>query len=402
MKINLKFLCLGAVLCTAAFAQVSSSDGNTAVTATTTSTLPVAYVYVAITPKNVSNNEVWAYAAAANGKLTAVPGSPFQDNVTNMAVNEKYLFGTSKNGIDIDSYRIKTDGALTYLASTDVTKYNNDPNSGSAGPLFLDHTGATLYDMEFDGNNGANNVYQSFAVEKATGGLKFLGYAQGGASSFSPIEFAASFIGDNVYAYTSTDDNCMYYAFWGFKRNSSGLLSGLDINPSTPKPATGAAFRAYVPSQAAADPTNHVAIVMQPASPPGCAAGELQLATYTAASNGNLTTTSTGANMPKTSVTNVNDLKMAPSGKLLAVGGTGGLQIFHFNGASPITHYTGLLTTDTINEMFWDNNNHLYAISTSAGKLFVFTVTTTSYSQATGSPYTISDPQNIIVQPLTK
>jgi outer membrane protein assembly factor BamB len=93
---------------------------------------------------------------------------------------------------------------------------------------------------------------------------------------------------------------------------------------------------------------------------------------------------------------------MSPSGRLLAVGGTGGLQIFHYNGASPITHYTGLLTTDEIDQFFWDNQNHMYAISQTSGKLFVFTVTPTSYSQSPGSPYTISSPISIIVQPLPR
>ena len=78
----------------------------------------------------------------------------------------------------------------------------------------------------------------------------------------------------------------------------------------------------------------------------------------------------------------VYDLKMSPSGKLLAVGGSdgrgeGGLQIFHFNGAQPITRYTGLLTNAEIDQFYWDNADHLYAISSHPGKLFVFTVTPT-------------------------
>jgi hypothetical protein len=81
------------------------------------------------------------------------------------------------------------------------------------------------------------------------------------------------------------------------------------------------------------------------------------------------------------------------------VAGTGGLQIFHFNGASPITGYTGLLTKDEIDQSFWDSENHLYAISRTAGKLFVFTITPTGYREASGSPYSIAHPQNIIVQP---
>jgi hypothetical protein len=51
--------------------------------------------------------------------------------------------------------------------------------------------------------------------------------------------------------------------------------------------------------------------------------------------------------------------------------------------------------------MFWDNDHHLYAISQSAAKIFVFTVTATSAIQAPGSPYTLAGPQNIAVQPKT-
>jgi 6-phosphogluconolactonase (cycloisomerase 2 family) len=118
--------------------------------------------------------------------------------------------------------------------------------------------------------------------------------------------------------------------------------------------------------------------------------------------SGNLNTTDTYADMPATSIVTVYDMKMAPSGKLLAVAGQEGLQVFHFNGASPITKYTGLLTSDPINQMFWDNDNHLYAISQTSGKLFVFTITPSSHEEAPGSPHAIDSPDNIIVQPLPR
>jgi hypothetical protein len=127
-----------------------------------------------------------------------------------------------------------------------------------------------------------------------------------------------------------------------------------------------------------------------------------QLATFTADASGNLSTTSTPANMPTTAVVSVTDLGMSPTGELLAVGGTGGLQVFHFNGASPITHFTGLLTTAEVDQFFWDNDNHLYAIGAAANKLWIFTVTPTGYSQAPGSPHTINAPGNIIIQPLPR
>jgi hypothetical protein len=133
--------------------------------------------------------------------------------------------------------------------------------------------------------------------------------------------------------------------------------------------------------------------------------GTLQIASFTEDSNGNLSSSNTAANMPHTEISEVNPesrdvvLSMSPSGKLLAVGGNGGLQVFHFNGARPVTTYTGLLTTEFINQIFWDNNNHLYAISYSADKLYVFGVTPTWHGVAPGSPYTIQSPRALIVQP---
>jgi len=390
---NIKLtLCLAA-LSTAAFAQVSSPDVNG--DAQVGNSSPVAYVYVASTPANSKTNEIVAYTAAPDGSLTPVAGSPFQDNVWSMAVNGKYLMAANVSKPDVDAFKIESDGALTYAASTNYQKY--DYGCGSAGQIFFDHTGATLYVMEFNGSSAcANTVYASFAVAKATGGLKYLGMDITGA--FPGSYYSASFIGNNVYAYTAEDSACMYYLIYGFERSASGLLNGFSVKYNLPPPPKG--VRGYIPALSAADPTNHVAFTMQPANPPGCAPGPLQLASYTADASGNLNTTNTHSNMPATLISSPNDLKMSPSGKLLAVGGQEGLQIFNFNGASPITHYTGLLTTDPIAQMFWDNNNHLYAISQSSGKLFVYTITPTKHQEASGSPYTISSPDAIIVQPL--
>ena len=103
--------------------------------------------------------------------------------------------------------------------------------------------------------------------------------------------------------------------------------------------------------------------------------------------------------MPRTANQSVSDLAVSPSGKLLAVGGSNGLQVFHFNGGDPITHYTGLLVQGAIGQIAWDNHNHLYAISSKSSKLFVFTATPTSHHQAPGSPYAITNPWGIAVLP---
>lgn len=204
-----------------------------------------------------------------------------------------------------------------------------------------------------------------------------------------------SFVGNNQFAYSSS---CYHFtpSIYGFLRKGDGSLTQLNLNPPFPAAPPN---EGWCPFLAAADPTNNLAIPMQPNQGFGAPAGPYQLATYTADASGNLTTSSTYQNMPAVAVGAVTDICMAPSGKLVAVAGGGGLQVFSFNGSHPITPYTGLLTTDEIDQMFWDNHNHLYALSRTAGKLYVFTVTRSEHRQAPGSPYAIPNADNVIVQP---
>ena len=93
MTNKLAVACLTVALCTpATFAQ--SGVPNTV----KTTSAPVAFVYVSNSP-NGKPNDVYAYTAAVNGQLTAVPGSPFQDKVESMVVNGKYLLGASTSEI---------------------------------------------------------------------------------------------------------------------------------------------------------------------------------------------------------------------------------------------------------------------------------------------------------------
>jgi hypothetical protein len=389
---KMQFACLIVALCaSAALAQMKS----VAIRPRLVNLIPgapVAYVYVSSNPNNSSTNEINAYTASADGALTPVTGSPFADDITSMAVNGKYLFGSTRNGIYVSTIRIEPGGSLQWRGWTDIVQFNPD-DCGASGPLFLDRTSSSLYDTEFR-SDCSNNSYQSFGIDQ-TGALHNLGATSGDAW----LSLPATFIGNNVYAYSAV---CLSNTFWeinGYKRSSSnGALSSINISAPTP---TAKAGDFWCPSQTAADPTNHVAITLQAVNQDFNPDGPPRLATYTADGSGNLGTASTLQNMPQTSVGTVTDLKMAPLGTLLAVAGTSGLQVFHFNGASPITAGTGLLTTDEIDQMFWDNAQHLYAISQSAGKLYVFTVTTLGASQAAGSPYTIAHPQNIAVQPKT-
>jgi len=51
--------------------------------------------------------------------------------------------------------------------------------------------------------------------------------------------------------------------------------------------------------------------------------------------------------------------------------------------------FTGRLLSTQIDQVFWDNSSHLYAISQKAAKLYVFTVTSARATQAVGSPYNV-------------
>ncbi|HEY6446498.1 MAG TPA: hypothetical protein VIY53_08565 [Acidobacteriaceae bacterium] len=347
-----------------------------------------AHVYVSITPKDSSNYEVAGYTAAANGQLTAVAGSPFGEDVTYLTTNGKQLFGANRNGVDIDAYTMESDGALTYAAATDIVQ---GKNCDTALSLFVDRTGASLYNLDYDGNECANTTYQSFAIAPTNGKLTIVDEAGASPELATPLEFIAN----NEFGYGAS---CYHFMplIYGFARGSEGALKELSSHPALP---IAPANENYCPAGAAADAANHVAIAVQPMAGYGTTAGAFQLATYTANASGVLTTASTHANMPAVSVGTVTSLAMSPSGNLLAVAGTNGVQVFHFNGANPVTKYTGVLAQGEIDAIAWDKSNHLYAIGQAAGKLYVFTVTATGASEVAGSPYSVSSPSSLVVVP---
>jgi len=367
-------ICASTVL---ASAQVTSSPTDTGKPGSS----PVAYVYVSTSQSGTG--QIDGFAAFSNGSLYNMPGSPFPYAVSYMAANSGWLFdiNASDNNL-IESNIIASDGAIAQAYT-----YQVQQTGGGLVNLFLDHTGSSLYSDYYT----TNNDYLAFAIDQGNGEFEYLNDLPGGPG----FGYVLSFIGNNRYAYSS---NCYHFspAIYGVVRNSSGNISSLKINPPLPAIPTG---YGYCPYLAAADPTNHLAIAVQALNSNEQVAGPYQFASYTADASGNLTTNSTYKNMPATLVGLVNDYWMSPDGKYLAVGGSKGLQLFHFNGANPLTKFTGLITSDSIDQMFWDNANHLYAISRKAGKLFVYTVTSTGVTRAPGSPHAIAGAQNIVVLP---
>ncbi len=353
------------------------------------SATPVAFVYVSSSSAR-GDSVINAFTATADGRLTEVSGSPYAFNDASLAIDGSRLYGANNSSAAIDAYSIASRGALTYLASTSYQDVSS--GCGQAGALFPDRTGTHLYVTLFDGDC-ANDYYESFAVNNASGSVKYLGNVETGA--FFAAYLPATFMANNRYAIEATNSGCMYYKFWGFQHGGNGNLTQTDMTATYPAPPSGST--AYIAEFTATDTSNHVAIALQAASPPGCSDSSPQFGAFTADKKGNLSTTNTDATMPSAINTTINDMKLSPAGNLLAVGGQQGLEIFHFNGAKPPTSYTGILTVDPVTQMFWDNSNHLYVISQSAGRLHVFTITAGSYHEVSGSPYAITSPEYLAV-----
>lgn len=86
-----------AVSSVGALASEQATGTTTNPDANSTTTAPVAWVYVSYAPDIKSSNahKVAAFKAWANGTMTVMNGSPFNDDVGSMAVNGKYLIATA-------------------------------------------------------------------------------------------------------------------------------------------------------------------------------------------------------------------------------------------------------------------------------------------------------------------
>jgi hypothetical protein len=388
-SLSLSFCLVASISLGTALAQTSTTQAGEKAAS---SSSPVAYVYVT-RPTHVDG-----FAASSSGKLTPVPGSPFADiALSHLSVTKKFLFGASDDESDIYTYSIASDGALKQVSEVDVHKYGD--NCYSVGPTQLDSAGKTLYNDDYN-CDGNSDVFQSFKIEE-NGDLQYLAttYAAGEDYALS----APVVLGNNKYAYvTGTYGGGEPGGFGsGYKRESNGVLEYDQLSFGFPATKDPSDF--YTPFlTVAADATDHFAVALQDLS--GDVIGPVVLASYTAGSDGKATTSSTYENMPSVTV-GPQTMSISPSSKLLAVGGgvpscsdcgEPGFQVFHFNGSSPITHYTGVLQSgEKFVQFAWDSENHLYALSST--NLHVYEATSTEIKEVSGSPYSIPEASSLIV-----
>ena len=396
VRIHLLALCLAVLPAGMVFGQTQPSEANPAATAAAAN---VAYVYVG-TAKGV-----YLYDAASNGKLTLVSGSPFKIAGTAAASNGNYFItlGTQY----LHSYSVASNGAIKAQVSQINTKDYTDGDCGPTSSATLDHSGQNVYVLLVNLVYPTGcSAYQTFDIATTNGALTFAGAVtwSGYAETF-PITFTAN--DQFAYALNSIGDGSpgdMFY--WQFTRQSNGTLQVGSTNTN--------GNEENFPWVLTAGPSNYVAASMGTIlnwGSPFVQTGPTYLESYTVDSAGNLSTTNTQDQMPIPAV-GPTVMNLSPSGSFLAVGGnvsccsqevallgTNGLQVFHFNGADPITPYSKTLTTAPIDEIHWDNSNHLYALSSSTGKLYVYTVTSTSITAVPGSPYNVAAPNALVVVP---
>ena len=369
---------------------VSQTPSLDATAATAVTAGDSALIYVGTT------KGVYLYHATADGALTLVSGSPFHVTGGEIGSNRKYFF-SAENG-SVYSYPVASNGAIgPEAAQIDTASYSGG-DCGSIAGAVLDHTGQNMYVQLIPGGNvsGVCVAYQTYGIGKDSGALTFSGAAihdtdfpwQGAGF------FAFAITGNDRFSYATNSFNEAVPSLSAFQRESSGTLEYVSFDETDPGLVSGA--NSYIPFNLTEDPTHHLAIGMVTTGQP-----YQLLVSYTVDDQGNIVSTNPPESIPNAHVYPTG-MQMSPSGELLAIASdfqSPSLQVFHFNGADPITPYSTLSASDPINQIRWDNNDHLYALSDNGNKLYVYTVTPSSIRAAPGSPYTISSPSALVVVP---
>ena len=380
-------ICLMTILCTgAAFAQE-------------------AYVYDTVA------KGTYVYDASSTGKLTLIKGSPFRTVGALIGTNGKY-FVTAASA-DVYSYAVESNGSIGKLVSTINTQLysghqcgtigGNDFNGSITTPGVFDHTGQNIYvtlaGAEDDDGDLICYGVQTYGISKA-GILTFKGTTE--YSDNINIENGPShptIAGNGKFSFDFQKvvfDNVCGPGINTFAAETGGVLNYLPnagINFPTLSPG---AVEWVLMGAMADDPTDHLAMAVYTTTDGDCENspifGPAQLASFTVDSQGNLTSTNTYANMPQLALDDYpTAMTLDYTGKILAVAVGTGIQFFHFNGAEPITPFTGIIgLSGYFTQMSWDADGHLYAQNGASGRMHVYEATTKSVKELSGSPTVIS------------
>src|SRR3984957_6203131 len=387
---------------------------QTAEIVTESTATPVSYVYIQTNPG------VMAYAAAANGQLTLVKGSPFKVSGQMEDISGKYLISVGDTYLHV--YSIESNGAVgKQISQINTASYGGSQCGGTSGQgSVLDHTGKYLYVQLNTLNKCA--AWQTYRLE-TDGFLQFLGDTEDYQLYYQTYENEGNQVVASTVPTISSNDKFQYGvfnlsaaaadfcpnndkfpSFWAFNTSGGTLEKNSRFSEKDPVAQSGFRFIPWSWNSPQANNNGHVAVLMDQVDDVGdYSSSRLQVASYTInATTGALTSANTDLNMPIVQVAWYSEdeeypsgpfaMAMSPAGNLLAVANgnpdLGGLQLFHFNGAEPATNYAGFSYAWPVDKVMWDSKNHLYALNYTLHQLTVFTVTTSSAKQ-TGSSYNL-------------
>lgn len=386
LKIAGSALCLSVALCTEAVCAQT----------------PVASVYVQ-TSKGVN-----LYNAASNGRLTLVAGSPFQISGEMIGTSGNHFVSLGEDNVHV--YALTSNGAIEAQVAQISTQDYNGKQCGTAQFGVLDRTGQDLY-VDVSGTENQNQsilcvAFQSFKIA-SSGAASYLGtiipYNEPSGTInvyYYPLVFSAS----NTYAYATVaglSGACDEPEIVSYQRESSGALELAGTQSVTlPQPEPGG--WEYFPNGISADSSNHLVVAVQPELNAPCGTrGSTQLASFTINNNGGIVSTNTYQNMPTVVPSSGGGGVLgpiSPSGAVLPVGLGNDLQLFHFNGASPITSMTGQIPVKGLMiGQQWDTSGHFYGLDIYTGMLRVYTVGSSGLTEDPGSPVPISGASGLFV-----
>jgi hypothetical protein len=390
---------------------------------------PSAYVYIT-TPAGIN-----AYASPGQGAaLTLVPGSPFQ--VTGTVIGDAGVppysaagsppqYFVSYDATNLYTYAIGSNGAIGAQVST----INTQSYGGSAcgTPINATISGQSVYVGL--ANKTAPSCYanQTYSVSNA-GLLTFLGSTElNQPVTVTPPVFSG-WSSDNIYGYGlrsplsgACEDQLAGYTL----ESNSNLNFGSNVITTSPTPQQGMTFATKEPIAAAGAQSGLVALAMYQESGPCGTAQPPQLAIFNLDNAGNLISQLPDdppfySGVPAQSYETMPALAGTPSSMAfalngtftvpLAVGGTGGLQVYSESlweentqviPEGPAVLSTSLLSTP-ITQVAWDLNN-LYAFN--GQQLYVFYSTaglpgSVPNVLSTGAPFPISG-SNMVVVPMS-
>ncbi|MFZ0303695.1 MAG: hypothetical protein WAL75_13480 [Terracidiphilus sp.] len=349
-----------------------------------------AYVYVQI---QGPEGAVYRFNSSSTGQLSTIAGSPWKVSGEIVGSTPTKFFTLGKDLIH--SYALGSNGSIGSQLSQ-MPVFDN-AGSGCGGGTngqdgaVLDHTGKFIY-LLLQGGDEECAAYQSYAIN-SDGSFTFIGDTE---LPGAPLGYSAglpSIMGNESFAYADFRIAGLKPSIIGFRRESSGQLELMQFRETDPTCSGGF----YTPQHPDASPVgNYMAIQLfrQNSNTP-------QLGMYTVDSEGNLSTTNTGPEIQWSPFDNPSTV-FSPSGAFLVdyapeVGNTvGGLQAYKTQGAGPIYPYL-ISWGEDIEQVAWDNSNHLYDISNRFSRLEVSTLTPTSYNYGAGSTVTIGSPYKMVV-----